>query len=131
VVSFVTADRSHKQENDTGGREKRKNLPVSRTRQINLKGQRRRGTQRTPFPAPVEQSAKNSDNNTGEKKERGHDITEDADIGIPMTRKQVNREEQAEREEGARSQHHSRPANPVTKTGQERHRLLSTGVLEV
>ena len=92
VISFVTADRGHKQENQAGGRENRKNPPVARPRKINLKCQRHRGADRATFPPPLEQSAENRDSNSGEKKERRHDITEDADIGVAMTRKQVNRE---------------------------------------
>jgi len=89
---LVTADGSHKQENDAGGREQGKNLPITRARKINLEGERSCRAERATFPAPVEQSAQKSDKQPSEKKERSYDIAEDAYIWVSMTCKQINRE---------------------------------------
>jgi len=44
------------------------------------------------LPAPLEQRAKKSESNSREKKSRCDDITEDADVGVAVTGKLINRE---------------------------------------
>ena len=85
------------------------------------------GASRFPaLAAPLEQGANYSKNNPEKEKTGRHHIRKDADIGIAVACKLIDREEKEKGKDRTRHEHQPSPTDPVAKVAlKRRHRGIA------
>ena len=113
LVGLITAEGGDEQKRDAASRKDGEHPSVAWPGEIDPKDAPRRAAGHVAFRARLEKNADANEQEREEEKRRRRHISENADVGIAMTGELVDRDEEKEREDRARAQDNSGPAQPV------------------